>query len=463
MSESLQAVYFSMVFLAMLYIFHKVRLNRISVLLVLIFWQGLFQYISNVSGSNAIADSYKIIVVVYAFTLSWKKILNAHEKHDKIINILFILFSVSFWVTYLLYGGGILTILSQYLFKYGLVWILYHYFKDIVHYTAKREYLKRTLLFILYVQIGLSIIKIMLFGFAVEPIVGSMSAGGAGTAVVIPIVGLVFYWLIKNRKFTRWEWVITAMIFIIAIASGKRQPIAFYPAILFGLLVFVEKKIRPAALIKYIPIVLMIFYIGIRLTPTLTPENKVGGSFDISHVRDYALMYYFGTTQAGMIFSEDYVHFGRGGAIASYFQPRLLTLYSYKEMLFGKGRYEVAIGAHGRFHASSSSDYGIQHSGLMGEAGAMLYSFGYVGTILMIILAGAFIGQIKNKKLMTVVLLFYLWDFMFYYNQVIFSNQSALIVLFIIFYANFSERRMRQHYEIKRAYNSEIQPHILPL
>jgi hypothetical protein len=436
MSETLQAYYFLIVFLGMLYTFHKVGISRISVLIVLIFWQGFFQYLSDITASSNIHNIYKIVVVVYAFKLSWSKIFSYTNKNDQKINVVFILFSVSFWLSYFLYGGEILTMLSQYLFKYGLIFVLYHYFKDIIGNTRKRELLKHTLLVILYVQIALSIVKLSFFGFGVEPIVGSMSAGGAGTAVVIPIVALIFYWLIKNGKFTRSDWIVSVLIFTIAIASGKRQPIVFFPIVLFSLFVFVQKYIRASSLVKYLPIALMIFYMGVRLTPSVTPEKKAWGSFSISYISDYAFKYYFGTPEPIDIFSQNYDAYGRGGGIAYYFQPHKLNLISIREKLFGKGRYEVATKMHGRFTATGRSNYEIRHRGLMGEAGAMLYSFGYVGTIFMLLLAISIIKTIKDNRLALVILLYYLWDFMFYYNQVIYSNQSAIIILFIIFYSN---------------------------
>ena len=445
MSGTIQTYYFTIVFLSMLYAFYKVGISKISVLIILIFWHGLFQYLSYFTASFDIDNIYKIIVVIYAITLSWSKISRNTNKNDQKINIVFLLFSISFWLSYFLSGGGIITIFSQYLFKYGLVFILYHYFKDIIINKRKREYIKHILLIVLYIQIALSIVKLVLIGFGYESIVGSMSAGGAGTAVVVPVMALIFYWLIKDGKFNKSEWVVSVLILTIAIASGKRQPIVFYPIILFVLFIYVQKQIRLSALVKYLPLVLIIFYMGVRLTPTFTPEKKTLGSFDILYVLDYSLSYYFGTSEIDAIFGENYENYGRGGGLVYYFQPRLLNLNSIDEVLFGKGRYKVAVREHGRFTATGRADYGIDHGGLMGEAGAMIYSFGYLGTIFMVMLAIIIIKTLKNKKLALVLLLYFLWDFMFYYNQVIYSNQSAIIVLFLIFYANTIEYKNKSN------------------
>ena len=330
--------------------------------------------------------------------------------------------------------------LSQYLYKFSFVWIAYHYFKDIAYNMPKREFVKNVLLTILFVQIATSVLKIILMKFEFEGLVGSMSYGGGGPAVVIPIVALIFYWLIRNGRFNKKDWIITALILTIAIASGKRQPIVIYPVVLLTLFVFVSQSVRLSVLLKYLPIAFVIFYIGIRMTSTFTPEQVIGGRFDISFVRDYAMKYYFGTTRISEIFREDYQGFGRGAGMVLYFKPQMLTLSSDRELLFGKGRYEVAINKYGRFTASGRSDYGIQHSGLIGEAGSLLYSIGYVGTISMLLMAVTIIFSIKNKRLAWIMFLYFLWDFLFYYNQMLFFNSSGLIVLIIIFYANSQEK-----------------------
>lgn len=405
--------------------------------MIFVFWEGFFDYIDTILGMG-IFNGYKIAIVVYAVLLLWeRKTRFVKNKRDMAVNVTFLLFSASFWISYYFYRGDIYTMLSQYLYKYAFLWIAYHYFKDITYNIPKREYVKKMLLTILFVQIAVAAFKIILMGFSFEGLVGSMSFGGGGAAVVIPIVALIFYWLIRNGRFSKKDWIITALILTIAIASGKRQPILIYPAVLLALFIFVSKSVRPSVFLKYIPIALVFFYIGVRMTSSITPEKKVGGSFDISYVSDYVMNYYFGTTEASAIFKGDEQGSGRGAGIVLYFKPQMLTLLSNKELLFGKGVYEVAINKYGRFTAGGDrSDYGIKHSGLIGEAVSLLYTIGYVGTIFMLLWSGTIIFSIKNKRLAWIVFLYFLWDCFFYYNGMLFFNSSTLIVLIIIFYAN---------------------------
>ena len=44
-------------------------------------------------------------------------------------------------------------------------------------------------------------------------------------------------------------------------------------------------------------------------------------------------------------------------------------------------------------------NYGIQHTGLLGETASLLYSFGYVGTISLFFMGLSIIFSLKNKRL----------------------------------------------------------------
>jgi hypothetical protein len=424
--------------MGMLYAFYKVGVTKSSILIIFVFWEGLFDYIDT-DAIPGLLNSYKVGIVIYATLLILKKNTRfVTNKHDQLVNLTFILFSLSYWISYALNGGGILTILSQYLYKYAFLWIAYHYFKDIAYNIPKRKYFKNVLLTVLVVQIAVAFFKISLMGFSFEGLVGTISYGGGGPAVVIPIVGLIFYWVIKKGRFKKMDWCFVILILIISIASGKRQPIVIYPAILMALFIYVSKSVRLINLLKYSLIAVVVFYAGIRMTSTITPEKKVGGSFDISYISNYITEYYFGNTnKLGSIFDDDYRTSERGDGIILYIKPERLTLFNIKEICFGKGVYNIAVKKHGRFTSGSSrSNYGIQHDGLIGEAAALLYSIGYIGTISLILMVVSIIFSINNKKLGWVIFLYFLWDLLFYYNQMIFLNASGLFVLYIIFYSN---------------------------
>ncbi len=450
MTPAVEMIYFLFAFFGMLYTFNKVGITRVSILFVLVFWEGLIDYLDTIY-FIFLLSTYKIGIVLYALSLVWKKRNRLKNKADLAVNLSFFFFTASFWTTYSLYGGELLTILSQYLYKYAFIWIVYHYLKDIIYDIPKREYVKKVLLTILYVQIAVAIFKIILVGFRFEGLVGTMSYGGGGPAVVIPIVALIFYWVIQKGNFTKKDWIFAGLILIIAIASGKRQPIVIFPTILFFLFVYVNRTIKLVKVLQYSLVALVIFYIGVRMTPTFTPEKEVGGSFNISFLSNYIKNYYFGSDQDRSFSEKGRIGVGRGAGVLLYFNPEMLTLISNKELLFGKGVYEVAIGKYGRFTAGGRSDYGINHEGLIGEGGSLIYTIGYVGSILMIVFVVSIIFSMKNKKLAWVIFFNFLWDIFLYYNQMIFFNSSGLIVLVIIFCSNSQENE--KLFNLKRSLN----------
>ena len=147
------AIYFSFVFLGMLYSFNKVGVTKISILIILVFWEGFFDYLNSILGLG-IFNAYQIGIVAYSIYLLWdKKIHFFTNKSDKLVNIIFLLFTTSFWISYYFYGGEILTILSQYLYKFSFIWLAYHYFKDITYNIPKREYVKIVLIQVIFIQI----------------------------------------------------------------------------------------------------------------------------------------------------------------------------------------------------------------------------------------------------------------------------------------------------------------------
>ncbi|MDI6401472.1 hypothetical protein QLX67_05650 [Balneolaceae bacterium ANBcel3] len=395
----------------------------------MVFWSGLFAYVG-----TTIHNYYKIVVVIYALALFYKKIPVIYNKHDQYVNLIFILFSVSFWTSYTLQGGGIVTILSQYLYKYGFVFLLYHGFKDIVFNDSKREYLKKALIQVLLVQVGLSVFKILIFGFDIERNVGSMEYGSGAFAVVIPMAGLFLYWVGKHGRLTQKDWIIIGSFFIIAIASGKRAPVIIFPLITLLLVGFVISKSSPLRFIRYIPLIILLLYLGARITPTLNPEREVWGSFDLVHIVNYSLQYNFGTTEINAILQDDFIATGRGGSLFLLSQPERLGFNDAQDFLFGHGLYHVAVREGGRF--TGSGEYYLDHQGLVGEAIRLFYSLGLFGLLFIFLMGWVLIKTIKNKKLRYVILIYFIWDFFMYYNHFVFANSSAVLVVFTCFYAN---------------------------
>lgn len=426
---SQETLYYIIVFISLIYILSRTRINKLGIFVILVFWSGMFSFMG-----IQIHNAYKVLIVLYAFYIWWPKIFKPYFSIDKYVNIAFITFTLSFWISYILQGGNIITMLSQYGYKYCLVFIIYHGIKDIMINKHKREYLKSLLLNILFVQVYLSVIKIVIFGFGHESHVGSITYGSGGTAVVLPIVGLIFYWITKNQMLEKRDWLIIASFFIIAIASGKRAPVFLFPV--FTLLLMVSWKnifnIRTVSII--IPLVLLIFYFGVRVTPSLNPDREIWGSFNINHVIDYTLEYNFGTNNLTSVIQGNQPTSGRGGSLLLLFNTDNLGLNNTEEILFGRGLYRVATREEGRFIGGSA--YGIDHQGLIGSIVIDFYALGLLGMVLIILFSYAIINTCQYQRIKWILLAFYIWEYLLYGNLVIFNNASAILVVFIIFYGN---------------------------
>lgn len=432
-NTTLYFAYYPFVILSFIYMLKKVIGNKIGLYIVMIFWAGMFQFLSNLLQYYGIPfnlfNIYKIIIVIWGIYLSYHNILNNNNKIDISVGIAWLLFSVIFWLSYIFYRGDLITILSQYFYKLGLIYIIYNTFKYLRYDVEKAANIKKLVITILYIQIILSIIKIILsfiiVGHLVEYIVGSVSSGGAGTAVVLPISGLILYWHANDKVLKGRKIIISLSFILIGIASAKRSPVFMFP---FIYLLLTAQSLNFNYLIRYIPIAFILFYIGVRSNPSLNPEEKNWGSFNLNYALNYALEYNFGETEIGYILSPEYENKGRGGNLFLIFEPQRIGLKEGYEYIIGKGVYDVSVKKYGRFIGGS---YDIESKGLMSSLIGNIYRYGYIGAILIIIFVLLIFRNVADKKLRMILTIFYLWELIFYSDQFMFSSSSAIVIILV--------------------------------
>ncbi len=80
--------------------------------------------------------------------------------------------------------------------------------------------------------------------------------------------------------------------------------------------------------VAYLPILLIVFVIGVKTNPTLNPTgSRWGGKFDLNYVFDYAAHYTFGDEYYR---ASGNIGYGRGdGGLIKLLQSLKLNLYSY--------------------------------------------------------------------------------------------------------------------------------------
>jgi len=421
------ALYLIFVILSAIIYLYKFGIGRYSVLILAIFWQGMFQTIT-----GPFYNGYKILTVAYVIFLFSPRIFSFKRGHDKLVNFAFFSFSLVYWFSYLFFSrGGLGTMLSQYLYKLAIPVLLFHGLRDIEYDVEKRNLLASMLFFAVIVQVYLSLIKILIYGFYYEAIVGSIASWGGGPAVVFPLISIFFFWATKNGEFKLRDWLFVASFFIISVASAKRSPVILFP-VFIGLLILSKRKIKLNLGNLLLGVVLssFLFYFGVRINRTLNPDNQVWGRFDPGFVVDYVIYYNFGTTDRGAIFGDYYESEGRGGSLVMLFRPKAIGLTNTTEILIGKG-YDIS-----NLRSTKWGEWGMEHEGLVGAVIQILYQLGYLGMALMFMFCVEIIMAVRDKRIRNVILLFYLWDFLLYGNLVFFDRATAFLMVFTIHYLN---------------------------
>ena len=92
---------------------------------------------------------------------------------------------------------------------------------------------------------------------------------------------------IRNWK----SWLFIAGLLLVGIATGKRAVILLFPLLFMVLSVYVCKKKYSNRIWMIVAAAPFLFYLGVRLTPTFNPENKVWGSFDLEYMMNYTENY----------------------------------------------------------------------------------------------------------------------------------------------------------------------------
>lgn len=426
-SEIRVLFYYVIVALSAVFTLMRFGTNKLTIFIVLVFWEGLISYFCKVSNFPFVL--YRIFIVIYSIILFVPHIYRTKLKTDFFVNLTFFVFSIFYWISNIINIQPFLTVASQFGFKYGLPFLFYHGAKDLFNYPTRANHIIKLLLFVVFLQVVLSFAKTTIMGFF-EGVVGSISAKGAGTAVVIPVLGFFLYWITKGGVLNKKEWLIVFSLLFIAISNEKRAPVFIFPAVVLITQFYVQKSIKKISVVKYIPILLVIFYIGIKTNPTLNAEGSRWGSFDLNYAYEYAMEYNFGTEDLNKIGKN---HSGRGGSLFLLFNPKGLDLKSVSEVLFGHGLADVVLQTQGKF-TGANKEFDIEAENLLGKGITMVYTLGYMGLFSYLIFSFSIIRIIKNKRFRKIVLLFFIWEFFLYSGITLNANAMSFIFVIICTY-----------------------------
>ena len=413
-------IYFVIVIISAIYFLLKFKKNNINIYIFLFFYYNIFVHIGGV-----IADIYKILILIFSLFLFLKHvIIRSNNVQIFFFNLSFLVLTVCFWTSVLINKTTLMLSFSQFS-KFLNIYLL---FFGLRYYFTKPNYSKSiidTLILLLKIQIFLSVIKLIIIG-ANESIVGSVAYDAGSVAAIMPILGFILIWLLKNGNLKQNDWIFIVSLLIIGVASNKRA-IWFIAPIIIVLFMFVKKKKKLSPKIILIIFLLLpaIFYIGIRINPTLNPERKFWGSFDMEFVNRYVTEYTFGNP-----YRSSNLAFGRGGGAIEVFSN---IDFSKLEDIWGFGLANVYSTSYEDF---DNKKYGIMNKGSASGGIRYFIAHGLLGFLSLMVFVISMISVVKNKRIRLIMYGFFLWEYLMYADIILRNNSLSLLFISILLISN---------------------------
>lgn len=412
-------IYYLFVLLAFVYILLKYRKSKFSILIILIFFNGLFAFY----GKN-LQNGYRIFIVI--LTLYWLFKLGPfnYSQYANVI-ISFIFFTITFLFTTLKNNDYFLIIFSQYA-RYFILFSLFFILKKYCTNSTFSLWLEKLIYDILIIQIVLSVVKIVIIG-PTESIVGSVASQGGAVATSLPMLGFMVIWVTKKGKLDRNDWLLIAGLGFIGFMSLKRA-IWFILPVLIALLMFYvpRRKIPKKVIFLSLLAVPLIFYIGIRLEPTLNREGKIWGSFDPLYAYNYAQVYTFGDKD------KDEKGAGRGGATMLLFNKIVNNNINEKDWTGYGLRFIYAVD----YNEFRDLNLGINNLGSATGVFQTMVSNGYIGIIALLWFILSILLNTKYRRLRIVIILFFCWEYFFYTGIVVRELSLSFLLIFVVIFSD---------------------------
>lgn len=412
--------FYIFVIISFLFMVYKYRNDSVFILVILCFYSGLAAYL----GKN-VENPYKILLVILSIYLLLKyKVFHHTSKKVKLTIFSFILFSSSFFISAFLNKDYIYLTFSQY-GKYIVPFILFLIFVKYGKYTpAKLIKLQQLLFTLMIIQVLLSVIKLLIIGVQ-ESIVGTISFIGGGVATTLPILGFIILWLMRNEKLSKKDWLFVVLLLSIGFVSNKRAIWFAAPTMIFLFMIYIPGKLTLRRIPVFLGLALLIFYIGVRLNPTLNKENKFWGDFDLDYVITYTQEYTFGINTG----IEHGV--GRGGTALLFYNNLIKGGTFSLNNFFGFGLDKIYTKDYSEF---DQFDFGISSKGAATGIFQSYITAGFIGIFATLLYAISLLLCINNNKIKYVMIGFFLWDYILYSGLILRVQALTILVLFIIVY-----------------------------
>lgn len=434
-------------FLALFYLCWRYRRNYVAILIIMLFFAGLFADMG-----KTVQNIYKIIMLGAALYIPIKYAINREIRRVRFAWLALAVFVcfVSF-VCIFIHKDSVTLVFAQ-MFKYIVPAAM---LPLIVKWSRNAESCSfLDLLFgrILVIQIALNVIKLILVGNWFEGLVGSITGitgGGVGTS--LPLLGLCWFALNSNMRIQDKKSVLfIAGLLFIGFMTGKRAVWLLFPVLflLLGTLVAKRRYFRqPRYIIIVIPVLL---YLGLRLTPSFNPEQRLWGSFDPTYAWNYAIEYSMGQEDTANAQGQGQGQGRIGSNILIWNRIISPATYHTSEGLFGLGA--------GYIFAADTEQYrndeyykGINHRGSLTGFSMFYLAFGLIGLLLFVLYWVCVIRIIHYTRARWVIGGMLLFDFIFYNATIVQTPALAVLFMFIAVYTNVVYTKRGEHLDLPNA------------
>ena len=298
------------------------------------------------------------------------------------------------------------------------------------------------LIFSLFIlQIVASVIKFISVG-RMENIIGTLSYSSGTYSTLFPLIAISYltslYLLYKKQR----TYLLLCLGFLfMAWVGGKRAIFFFLPVVLFIIYIFYKKVKKQLIYTKVLKIILpilicssIIFYFGVRLSPSLNPEDKMWGSFNLNYLSDYLYEYNFRSYQKNQMYT------GRGGGTQIVIKTllnssdKLVPLFGYgPSKLIGVSKYEGE--SLFKFHfiqiIITGLSYFLLSVGILGSLSILLFYYWFGKQIYRFMQCdlNPYFKATAFGLFITTIIIFI--DFFFYSRAFVHSIQLNLVYFFL--------------------------------
>ena len=429
-----------------IYLFIKHEKTPFNFTMLLIWYPRVFEYY----GKNA-QNIYKIIVLAFVLLVCiMYRVWRTYQRQDLWFVLAFVFFTLQFLLSCSFYSNDSFTIIFSQLSRYVELFLLYFIMKYVVYLSDNKEKTLKLFYDIILMNIIISIVKFIIYRIQIEGLVGTLCVQGGALGTSLPIVGFLVLWLYRKGQFSIKDWIFVIGLLIIGFTSAKRAIIFVLPIVVMLFMTY-AKGIQ---INKYLGLgilaVPILFYFGVRLTPTLNPDNKVWGTFDWEFAFDYAEHYQFGEEgmegQAEILQQEQQINYaagaysigsekieaeGRGGATIALlkliFGPQKLT----EQDLWGIGFKNMYGVDYDEFDKLPLTIH-INHKGSATGLFQTYVTTGVLGILVTIFFCFLPFFFIKNMRLRIILLGIVFWEYFLYTGMIFRTPALMATILFFI-------------------------------